>query len=116
MTKQQEKQLLQEQNRSYLWNKPRNQWTSLDVENLKNGIGIQTKTFKSRDTKPMKRIGRSFKQPVVVITATGTEQEYSSAAEASQATGVHISTVYSRINRVTENTEEYQFFKSKINK
>jgi hypothetical protein len=116
MKKEEEMKLLREQNRSYLWNKPRNQWTELDIENLRNGIGIQKKTFQSQDTKPKRRMGRSFKQPVMVISAIGIEQEYISAVEASKATGVLLSTVYSRINGSSENTEDYQFFKSKINK
>ena len=108
MTKQEEILTLRKFPRHYLWNKPRNQWTPEDLENLKNGV---TKSrAAATDDSPM------AKQKTPVVLVVGNEKkEFNSVKELSEFVPVPYQSLVNILNGANPQRKEFQIFKSKIN-
>lgn len=108
MTKQEEILTLRKYPRHYLWNKPRNQWTPEDMENLKNGV------IKSRAAVAGELNHDKHKTPVVLIVENK-RQEFGLVKELSQHVPVPYQSLVNILNGTNPQRKEFQIFKSKIN-
>lgn len=107
MTKQEEIQTLRKFPRHYLWNKPRNQWTPEDLENLKNGV------TKSRTASTDQSNSAKNKTPVVLVVGDKKE-EFKSIKELSEFVPVPYQSLVNILNGANPQRKEFQIFKSKI--
>ena len=102
MTKEEEKKLLYQYKDHYLWNKVRSDWTTEDLENLRNGIT-------NSKTGPKKTIQS---QAVLVINVNDKKRlKYPSVSDASKALNIGADLIYRIVNHKREQLEDYKFFK-----
>lgn len=116
MTKQEEILTLRKFPRHYLWNKPRNQWTPEDIENLKNGVIKRSIEQIRLECAPRtKNISRNShrKQPVVLVVENK-QQCFESVKELSQELDMPYSSLTNILNGHSPQRKEFQIFKSKI--
>lgn len=107
MTREQENELLRRDVHHYLWNKLRSKWTTEDRANLLKGAA---KTADIKERKANATPGPS-KQGVLFVPAVGKPQKYSSVVEASEFTGVSLSTLYSILNGHSKQPVTGNFYK-----
>lgn len=101
MTKEQELQLLRQDNRHYLWNKPRAKWTTEDLHNLENGIKTRPKTTQIKMSK----------QAVLYVKRGEMPVKFESVVEASKQTSINDQTIYAILNGRKEQLSEQHFYK-----
>lgn len=103
MTRQEEILTLRKYPRHYLWNKPRNQWTPEDVENLKNGVIKNNTSEKTPNSTP------------VLLIKDNKIKEFQSVKDLQEELKVPYSSLVSILNERAPQRKEFQIFKSKIN-
>lgn len=108
MTKQEEILTLRKYPRHYLWNKPRNQWTPEDVENLKNGV------IKNNTSEKLPDRYACLRTPVVLIK-DNCSKEFQSVKDLQEELKVPYSSLVNILNGMAKQRKEFQIFKSKIN-